>query len=63
MEHENYGFCISALEPKKISQLFIKLAENNSWKSKMNNNAISAYEKYFSINKILSKWSDILKPL
>ena len=61
MEDEKYGFCIPTLEPKKISQFFIKLAENNSWKSKMNSNAISAYEKHFSRNKILSKWSDILK--
>ena len=63
MEDEKYGFCIPTLEPKKISQFFIKLAENNSWKSKMNSNAISAYEKHFSRNKILSKWSDILKLL
>ena len=60
MEKENYGFCISSFEPKKISQLLLKLAEDNTWKSKMNFNAFNAYEKYFSRNKILSKWSDIL---
>ncbi len=60
MEYENYGFCISSSEPKKISEYFINLLENNSWKSKMNSNAISAYKKYFAKDKILSKWSNIL---
>lgn len=60
MEKENYGFCISSFEPKNISQLLLKLADDDTWKSKMNFNAFNAYEKYFSRNKILSKWSDIL---
>ena len=60
MEKENCGFCISSFEPKKISQLLLKLADDDTWKSKMNFNAFNAYEKYFSRNKILSKWSDIL---
>ncbi len=60
MEQENYGFSAPSLDPKKISQLFIKLAENNSWKIEMNRNALSAYEKHFSRNKILNKWSKLL---
>jgi glycosyltransferase involved in cell wall biosynthesis len=60
MEHENYGFCIPTSDPKKISQIFLKLAENNSWKAKMTNNALRAYEKHFSKNKILDKWENIL---
>ena len=60
MEHENYGFCITPSEPKKISEYLIKLLENNSWKLKMNSNALSAYEKYFAKDIILSKWSDVL---
>jgi glycosyltransferase involved in cell wall biosynthesis len=60
MYYKNYGFCVSVLKPKKIAQLLIKLAENKSWKSKMNYNARIAYKKYFSKNKILNKWSNIL---
>jgi glycosyltransferase involved in cell wall biosynthesis len=60
MEFEKYGFCIDRLDPKKISELFIKLANNNSWKLKMKKKAKNAYKKYFSKNIILSKWSNIL---
>jgi len=60
MEHENFGFCIPTSESKKISEYLIKLLENDSWKLKMNSNAIRAYEKYFTKDKVLSKWSDVL---
>jgi glycosyltransferase involved in cell wall biosynthesis len=60
MELENYGFCIPTLEPKKISEKLIKISENKSWKTKMSANAINSYKKYFTKDKILSKWSDIL---
>ena len=60
MKRENYGFCIDKLDSKKISQLLIKLAKDNSWKLKMNKNAKSAYKKNFSKNIIYRKWNDIL---
>ena len=60
MEQNNYGFNISDLNPKNISEFLIKLAENKSWKSSMSENAKKAYEKYFSTKTILSKWSKIL---
>jgi glycosyltransferase involved in cell wall biosynthesis len=60
MEHNNYGFNISDSNPKSISEFLIKLAEDKSWKSKMSQNAKKAYEKYFSVETILSKWSEIL---
>ena len=57
---KSYGAEIPFVRPKKISQYLIKLLENDLWKLKMNNNAISAYEKYFAKDKILSKWSNVL---
>ena len=60
MELENYGFCIPTLNPKKISKYLIKISENKSWKTKMSNNALIAYEKYFAKDKILNKWSSVL---
>ena len=60
MHYENYGFCPASLKPKKISNFFIKLAANKSWKLKMNSNAKNAYKKYFSKDVILRKWSDVL---
>ena len=60
MEQNNYGFNISDLNPKNISEFLIKLSENKSWKFKMSLNAKKTYEKYFSNKIILSKWSKIL---
>lgn len=60
MKRENYGFCIDKLDSKKISQLLVKLANENSWKLKMSKNAKNAYKKYFSKNIIYRKWNDIL---
>ena len=60
MKEENYGFNIPDSDPRTISEFLIKLAENKSWKLKMSQNAKKAYEKHFSIETILSKWSKIL---
>ena len=60
MKKNNYGFNISDPNPKKISEFLVKLAENKSWKLKMSENAKKAYEKYFSIETIFSRWSKIL---
>ena len=60
MEQDNYGFNISSSDPKIISEFLIKLAKDESWKLNMSLNAKKAYEKYFSKDKILSKWSKIL---
>ena len=60
MEQNNYGFNISDLNPKNISEFLIKLAENKSWKSKMSYNAKKTYEEYFSTKTILLKWTKVL---
>lgn len=57
---ENYGFCISTLEPEKISQHLITILENKSWKKKMSINAIAAHKKYFTKEKIFNQWSEVL---
>ncbi len=60
MKKENYGFNIPASDPKTISEFLIKLSENKSWKLKLSLNAKKAYDKHFSRDKILSKWSKVL---
>lgn len=60
MEKENYGFCIPTLNPKKIAKMFIKIAEDRTWRKKMQKNAKIAYEKHFSMKKILRKWTKVL---
>ena len=60
MKRENYGFCIDKLDSKKISQILLKLAKDNSWKLRMSKNAKRAYQKNFSKNIVYRKWNDIL---
>lgn len=60
MENQGFGFSVSGSDEAKIASLFTKLADDTSWKKKMNNAAKVAYEKNFSMNKILNQWSKII---
>jgi glycosyltransferase involved in cell wall biosynthesis len=60
MKQEGYGFYVPR-SINKISKLFISLANDKSWKLKMNNNAKKANKKLFSKKKILAKWIKILE--
>jgi glycosyltransferase involved in cell wall biosynthesis len=61
MKSENFGFYVDILDIKAISNLFLRLADNSSWKKPMNFAAKKAYEKNFSQSKILYKWSKLFK--
>ena len=60
MKNEGFGFSVEGADTTKIANLFIKLADDTSWKIKMNDAAKIAYEKNFSMNKILNQWSNII---
>ena len=60
MKQERYGFYVPR-SINKISKLFISLANDKSWKLKMNNNAKKANKKLFSKKKILARWIKILE--
>ena len=60
MKSEGYGFCVSNSDIDEIAKLFIDLTDDSSWKLTMNKAAKAAYEKNFSKEIILEKWSKIL---
>ena len=56
----NYGFWINN-DIKNLSDLLINLTKYSSWKKKMSLNAINVFEKKFSSEVVLNKWSEILE--
>ena len=60
MKADGYGFHVPSSDIK-IANLFVKLANDTSWKLKMNKSAKNAYNRIFSKKKILNKWTEIIK--
>tara|TARA_B110000503_G_C7113744_1_gene399339 strand:+ start:361 stop:1536 length:1176 start_codon:yes stop_codon:yes gene_type:complete len=60
MKNEGFGFSVEGADITKIANLFTTLADDTSWKIKMNDAAKIAYKKNFSMNKILNQWSNII---
>ena len=60
MQLQNYGF-FGEFNYKNIGELFIKLADNVNWKNKMSHKALYVFQKNFSANVILKKWSKVIE--
>ena len=60
MKNEGFGFSVVGSDTTKIANLFTKLADDTSWKLKMYDAAKIAYEKNFTMNKILNQWSNLI---
>ena len=60
MIKEGYGFNVSIFDINGIAKLFINLADDTSWKTKMGQAALKSYDKHFSREKILKKWISVL---
>lgn len=60
MKIHGYGFYTSN-DINQISKLFINIADDNSWRLPMRESALNASIKYFSMEKILKKWSKLVK--
>lgn len=60
MKNEGFGFSVVGSDTTKIANLFKKLADDTSWKLKMYDAAKIAYEKNFTMNKILNQWSNLI---
>ena len=61
MKNEGYGFGIPNSNIKLLPKLLINLADDSLWKNNMKQAALNAYQKHFSSEVILKKWSKILK--
>lgn len=61
MNYQGYGFFVT--DKHSVAKLLISLADNDQWKDKMKLRALNAYDKYFSSNVILNKWSKNINDL
>lgn len=60
MELEGYGFSVSNDDANIISEMLLNLADDITWKAPMKKAALKAFEKNFSSDIILQKWSNLL---
>ena len=63
MNSLSYGFNTQFGDKYSLANLFIELANNKQWKKKMSLNALKAFNKYYSSNVILKRWSKVVNDL
>jgi colanic acid biosynthesis glycosyl transferase WcaI len=57
---EGYGFSVPISDADALAELLVRLADDQSWKEKMNQCALVAFENYFSAPVVLAKWSQLV---
>lgn len=60
MLEEGYGFSLPAGDAEALAVLLMRLADDESWKEQMNQSALTAFNKYFSAEHVLAKWSQLM---
>lgn len=60
MNAEGYGFSVSVGDVDALARLLIKLADDDSWRAPMRRSAVTAFDKHFSSEVVLAKWSQLL---
>ena len=63
MNSLSYGFNTQFGDKYSLANLFIELANNKQWKKKMSLNALKAFNKHYSSNVILKRWSKVVNDL
>jgi glycosyltransferase involved in cell wall biosynthesis len=61
MQSQGYGFSVPIGNAKALAELLIRLADDDSWKQKMNAAALSIFEPNFSAQVVLKRWSRLVK--
>lgn len=61
MEVEGYGFSVPIGNADTIAKLLLRLADDDSWKTTMNNMALKVFDKYFAAPVVLAKWSKVVQ--
>ena len=61
MQAESYGFSVPIGDAEALAKLFLKLADDDSWKAPMRASALKAFEKHFSAPFVLAKWSEVVR--
>jgi glycosyltransferase involved in cell wall biosynthesis len=61
MTSEGYGFSVPIGNPQALAELLTTLADDTSWRAPMRKAALDAYEKQFSHEVVLSRWSELVR--
>ena len=61
MQSQGYGFSVPIGDPNALAQLLVRLADDDSWKEKMNAAALSAFERNFSPQVVLQRWCRVVE--
>lgn len=61
MQSQGYGFVAPIGDANALAQLLVRLADDDSWKSKMNAAALAAFERSFSSQVVLERWSRVVE--
>lgn len=61
MHSQGYGFSVPIGDANALAQLLIRLADDDSWKTQMNGAALSAFERKFSAQVVLKRWSRVVE--
>jgi len=61
MQSQGYGFAVPIGDANALAQLLVRLADEDSWKEKMNAAALSAFERNFSSQVVLQRWSRVIE--
>lgn len=61
MQSQGYGFAVPIGDANALAQLLVRLADDDSWKEKMNAAALSAFERNFSPQVVLQRWSRVIE--
>jgi glycosyltransferase involved in cell wall biosynthesis len=61
MLSKNYGFPVPIGDPNAIAELFIRLADDVSWKKIMNETSLNYFKKNFSSKVVLDRWARVVE--
>jgi len=61
MQSQGYGFSVPTGNANALAELLVRLADDDSWKKKMNAAALSAFERNFSAQVVLKRWSRVVE--
>ncbi len=61
MQSQGYGFSVPIGDPNALAQLLVRLADDDSWKEKMNADALRAFERHFSPKVVLQRWLRVVE--
>ena len=61
MQAQRYGFSVAIGDANALAALLIRLADDDSWRQKMNAAALRAFERNFTPEVVLQRWTRVVE--